>query len=215
MALPATVAGARRWVIAAAAVAVLALTAAGAVLFGDASRSGAQPTQDTAPTAVSPASTPSPSTAATTPPNLVGRPVHVRIDGAGVDADVVPVALRGSVLAAPSNVLLAGWWSAGAQPGSPRGTVLMVGHSVHVGRGVFDRLGRLEAGDRVVVTTDRPSTVTYEVQTVEDYGPEDFAEAAPALLAQDTDPRLVLATCGDYEQGHYRATTVVVATPVQ
>lgn len=142
-----------------------------------------------------------------------GRPVRVRIEAIGVDAEVVPVGLgEDGELVPPGDVDQVGWWRDGAEAGSPRGAVVLAGHSVSMGDGVFDDLGRLEAGDTVTVRTER-GVVGYVVGQVVDYSHEHLALLAPDLFGADVSSRLTLVTCSGFVAGTYHANTVVTAHP--
>jgi LPXTG-site transpeptidase (sortase) family protein len=142
-----------------------------------------------------------------------GRPQRLAAPAIGVDATVLPIELDdSSVLVPPSDYTAVGWWSEGAVPGSVRGTVLVSGHTVSTGGGVFDDLGRLEPGDRIDVTTTR-GRIGYRVDVVRDYSREQLAAVADRLFSQTTTPQLVLTTCTDYRDGEYHGNTVAVAHP--
>lgn len=161
------------------------------------------------PTGSEPVPTPTPSALS---PRVPAPPLEVRIPALELNAAVVPVALEGSALVPPDDVTLVGWWDGGAMPGEPRGTVLLTGHTWSQGDGVFDRLGEVEVGDRVRLST-RKGAATYRVVAVTSYSTHQLAEVAPRLFAAQVPSRLVLTTCTDFCDGVYLGTTVVVATP--
>lgn len=142
-----------------------------------------------------------------------GVPVRLRIPSIDVDAEVLPVSMdaEGRLLP-PADVSRIGWWAQGAEPGSPYGTVLCTGHSVHRGGGVFDRLPDVEVGAAVGVVTEN-GTVDYRVTDVREYSKSTVAELADRLFSQDVSGRLVLVTCSDYRRGEYRGNTLVFAEP--
>jgi LPXTG-site transpeptidase (sortase) family protein len=140
-----------------------------------------------------------------------GLPLALRLPALGVSAPVAAVAMEsGGVLVPPADPSLVGWWSAGARPGSRRGTAVLTGHTVHAGAGVFDDLGELEVDDTVQVVT-RTRVLVFHVRVVRDLSKERLADHAARLFAQDGDPRLVLVTCTGWDDGRYLANTVVVA----
>jgi sortase (surface protein transpeptidase) len=141
-----------------------------------------------------------------------GTPVRLVVPQLEVDAAVRPVGLEGDVLVPPEDVAVVGWWHGSAMPGSPRGAVLLAGHSWNGGDGVFDDLGTLRSGDRltVVTTTGR---IDYVVKENSTYTESELARAAARLFAQDGQGRLVAVTCSDYRDGDYHANTVVVCEP--
>lgn len=139
-----------------------------------------------------------------------GRPLALRLPALGVRAPVVAVSLEpDGVLAPPADPSLVGWWSGGARPGSPRGTAVLTGHTVHDGAGVFNDLGELEVGDTIQVVT-RARVLVFEVRVVRDLSKEQLAARAGRLFASDGDPGLVLVTCTGWDDGRYLANTVVV-----
>lgn len=187
----------------------LALAAVMAVALGAAEVVEVSEGSGSAPSGVSVATEPPPAADRTwTTP---GPPLAVRIPALGVRAPVVAVALEsGGVLAPPADPNLVGWWSAGALPGSRRGTAVLTGHTVHDGAGVFDDLGDLEVGDTVQVVT-RARILVFDVRVVRDLSKEQLAAHAGRLFAQDRAAALVLVTCTGWDDGRYLANTVVVA----
>jgi LPXTG-site transpeptidase (sortase) family protein len=141
--------------------------------------------------------------------HVTGVPVLLRIPSIGVAADVEAVAAEGGVLAPPADPALVGWWAAGARAGSRGGAVLLTGHTVHGGGGVFDDLAALDRGDVVEVGT-RAGVVTYVVATVRELDKEQLASTAPSLFGAGGPPRVVLVTCADWDDGDYLGNTVVV-----
>jgi LPXTG-site transpeptidase (sortase) family protein len=211
---PETVRGARTWLGAGLAV-VLVLLLAVAL----ASRSPGQDVPDARgpaqPTAV-PSCVRDPEAAASTPgrPDPArGRPVRLVATRLDLDARVLAVGLDGAVLVPPDDPSVVGWWRDGALPGSRRGTVLLAGHSWQEGDGVFDHLGDLARGDRIVVVTRR-GRVDYEVEVTTTYSHEALARVAGRLFSHEVASQLVATTCTDYRDGAYHANTVVVARPV-
>jgi len=133
-----------------------------------------------------------------------------------VDAAVVPVGLEADGgLRIPDNPRTVGWWSGGAAPGSPVGTVLVAGHvdSAETGPGALARLATAPVG--ATVTISGPGGQQgYVVQARRRY----LKQALPwrSIFAQGKTPRLVLVTCGgdfDYRTRHYTDNVVVFATP--
>jgi hypothetical protein len=134
----------------------------------------------------------------------------------GVDAAVVPVALdRGGGLAIPNDAKVIGWWSGGASPGSPVGTVLMAGHvdSAQNGPGALFHLSDVPIGARLTVGGP-DGAATYIVRARRRYLKQDLPWSS--ILAQGEAPRLVLVTCGgdfDFRTRHYTDNVIVLATP--
>ena len=141
-----------------------------------------------------------------------GVPLSLRIPRIGVAAAVEPVVADEGVLVPPADPALVGWWADGARAGSRTGAVVLTGHTVRNGDGVFDDLADLRAGDTVRVDTPR-GRVTYVVAVVRDLSKQQLAAAAQELFAVDGHPRVVLVTCADWADGRYFGNTVVVAVP--
>ena len=145
------------------------------------------------------------------------RPGRLVLPALGVDAAVVPVGVEpGGALTIPDNARVIGWWSGGAAPGSPVGTVLMAGHvdSAQAGPGALARLSQAPVGARLTVRGPG-SEMTYVVEARRRY----LKQVLPwrTLFAQGETPRLVLVTCGgdfDYRTRHYTDNVVVIATPL-
>lgn len=177
---------------------LLLVAAAGAVLVAAATRPEAAPTTGravggavTVPTTAPPTSTtttrpsqlPIPESLpvdayAPTPEIVVGR---IEIPELGVDESLQ----RGVTLTAIDRG--PGWWPGTAMPGQ-WGNVVVAGHRTTHSR-PFSRLGELEAGDRVVFTTDAGRFV-YEVRGVI-VVPEDWIDIA----AQDFAHTATLFAC--------------------
>lgn len=145
---------------------------------------------------------------------VTGVPVSLRIPRLDVATAVVAVNADAGVLSPPADPTLVGWWAGGARPGTPDGAVVMTGHTVRSGDGVFDDLAVLEPGDLVQVTTPR-GTLTYFVVAVRDLSKAQLASAARDLFAASGRSRVVLVTCTDWDDGEYLGNTVVVGVPVE
>lgn len=141
-----------------------------------------------------------------------GVPVRIEVPALGVDVHVVPVHAAGRTLAPPSDPFELGWWSDGARPGED-GVALVTGHTVHDGPGALNGLGRLRAGDLVLVRT-RPSVLTYRVAAVRTFSQGGLARHARELFARDGPSRLALVTCSDWDGHRYLSNVVVMAVPV-
>lgn len=196
--------------------------------FGAMVLSGRPPAQDLAPAAPStatrqsiptPSADPPPGTLAprrTTPSEPTeaitpGIPRRLRIPAVGVDAVVVPIRTADAgVLVPPSDYRHVGWWAEGPRPGSKEGTAIIAGHTVHTGGGVFDNLGELLPGDRVIVDR-RHQDLRYVVRRVSSFDKDVLAARAEKLLGAGTEGRLALITCGDWTDSGYLSTVVVIA----
>ncbi|MGL4174132.1 MAG: class F sortase [Actinomycetota bacterium] len=132
-----------------------------------------------------------------------------------VDAQIIPVGVEDDgALVIPEDPQVVGWWSGGASPGSPVGTVVLSSHvTTKAGPGAMLELRTAPIGSRVVVQGPEGSQ-SYEVQARQRYA----KDALPwkQLFAQGKTPRLVLITCDEFntETRRYLNNVVVVATPI-
>lgn len=206
-------AGGRRWVLAAAAVLVLAGTgclgvagyqayrhhpppaalSAGDVYFGRLDGPHPEPV--------------------TTASRVLGpsRPVRVRIARIGVRADVVTLRMgRDGVLAGPRTGKVAGWWRGSPTPGQ-RGAAVIDGHVDWTdGPAVFYRLGELRPGDEVQVTRADHRVVTFTVHAIRQYLKDSFP--SDVVYGPTGGAQLRLVTCGGpFSNGHYQDNVVVFA----
>jgi len=124
----------------------------------------------------------------------------------------VPLETTGSTLYPPEDTSKVGWWRDGAMPGAVRGSTVVTGHSVVDGDGVFDRLDRLQIGDRIRLVTEK-GPLRYVVSTEANYRRATLARRAHHLFSQSSAGRLVLVTCEGWNGETYRANHVVIATP--
>ena len=135
---------------------------------------------------------------------LLGR---LSIPAIGVQAGIIPVGVteRGE-LAIGRSVRDVYRWRAGVLPGQ-QGSAVLAGHTWSKGPGVFDRLGALEIGDRVVVGRNR--FLVTRVRRVREMSRSEVA----ALFSDRGKARLVLITCGDRNNltGVYRSRIIVSA----
>ncbi|WP_165367708.1 class F sortase [Phytoactinopolyspora endophytica] len=139
-----------------------------------------------------------------------GGRYRVWVPEIGLRAPVVDIVSDDDrVLAPPEDPLVAGWWSQGVAPGDESGTALIVGHAVESGAGVFNEVGDMGAGDMIILTGE--AVLAYEVSSVEALPPEQLAERAESLFAQDGDARLVLVTCEGWDGEDFRSNIVVTA----
>ena len=151
------------------------------------------------------AGTPGSATAEAVPPSV---PSRLRLGE--IDAPVVPIKLTGSALTPPDDPHTLGWW--GKRAGSPHGTTLLTGHTVHAGGGTFDDLEDTSLGARAHVNAH-----VYQVTSVQVISKDELARRAPTLFAQAGRPKLVLVTCEGYNPttGHYASNVVVTARLVR
>lgn len=141
--------------------------------------------------------------------DLAAAPRQITIPGIGVDAPVDTVGLisggSGSELVeVPSDVRRTGWYKYSQVAGSSAGSMVIVGHKdgVDQGAGAFFRLGELNIGEIITVTTDGGDQLRYEVVARESYDKEIVPLAE--LFSGAGPHRLTLITCG----GPFDATTL-------
>lgn len=145
-------------------------------------------------------------------PKKKGKVRGVSIPTLNVHADVVPLAMESGTLTPPADSALMGWWKGGAKPGADHGSVLIVGHTLHNGGGILDRLGEVVEGDTIVVRT-KDEEFTYTVRSVRDLSKEQVAKRSKRLFDPDGEAKLVVVTCDDWDGTSFQGNTVVVATP--
>jgi sortase (surface protein transpeptidase) len=129
-----------------------------------------------------------------------------------VDASIVeaPVAASGA-LTVPTDRNKVGWWTGGAQPGAPTGTVVLAGHvDDRGGPGALFRLAELPVGAAVYVDGDS-RRYGYRAMARRSY----LKQRLPAsIFDRAVGHRLVLITCGGaFHDGHYAGNLVVYADP--
>lgn len=156
-------------------------------------------------------------------------PVRIHIPDLGVTRSVVnvPAVLDPSTgtvtrdverLFRPGRKDLVGHWGGSSIPGQT-GNMILVGHNYGIGySGVFVRLGRLKAGQKVHVTDAAGTSFTYVVETVERLkwrkkNPKEL-EAHWEYLSPSGPERLTLVTCGGANIEPFPDRIYVVAYPV-
>lgn len=163
------------------------------------------------------ATEPDSTAAATSPPSSgagpSGRPVRVKVPDLGIDAPVILLGLDPhQALEVPSNATDTGWWTGGSVPGTI-GPAVLAGHVNYKGQaGVFQKIGRMEPGDRVEVTLDDGTATAFVVHRVEQHAKNDFP--TDAVYGPTPGSELRLVTCGgDFNEssGHYDDNIVVYA----
>lgn len=110
-----------------------------------------------------------------------------------------------------------GWWTGGAEPGEPYGTVVVAGHvdSAAYGLGVMAEMLHIKPGQKVTLSLGGHQA-TYQVTGVTQV-PKAVLAKGTDLFDQDVAGRLVLITCGgpfNRATHHYRDNVIAVATPV-
>ncbi|MGH3351937.1 MAG: class F sortase [Nocardioides sp.] len=145
-------------------------------------------------------------------PKKKGKVRGVSIPTLNVHADVVPLAMESGTLTPPADAALMGWWKGGAKPGSDEGSVLIVGHTLHNGGGVLDRLGEVDEGQKITVRTKKDE-FSYTVRSMRDLTKDQVAKRSAKLFDPDGEARLVVVTCDDWDGTSFQGNTVVVAVP--
>lgn len=142
-----------------------------------------------------------------------GAPRRLRIPSIGVDTTVESVGLApGGGMGIPSNPFVVAWYDLGPRPGD-LGNAVIDGHLDHPGGpGVFWNLGRLRAGDKILVQTYdgqwKTFVVTFTAEYPYDHSPVDLI-FGPSLSAN-----LNLITCEgvfNHAQHNYDRRRVVYA----
>jgi LPXTG-site transpeptidase (sortase) family protein len=114
-----------------------------------------------------------------------------------------------------SNIHETAWWSDGAAPGDPTGTVVIAAHdhSANAGAGAYYAHKTAKPGTVVQVTSADGKTRSYRVTSVR-MMPK--AQLPLDIWSQKGENHLELVTCGgpfDAAAGHYRDNIVVTAVP--
>lgn len=145
------------------------------------------------------------------------QPVAVRIPGypkiAAVRAYTTDRLTRGLQL--PTDARTVAWWSTGAMPGDPTGTVVLAAHVSYNGqRGPFTQLNRLPTGAIVSVRQADGVVRNYRLA-----GKRQLVKSAldrEDLFRTTGPPRLALITCGgayDKATHSYRDNLILYALP--
>ncbi|MFB9431481.1 class F sortase [Streptoalloteichus tenebrarius] len=170
------------------------------------------------PSGVAPSPGPSRSVAPPSPPAPPPRlaPLALAMPSVGVTAEVEPARVnQDGSLAVPRDAGKVGWWTGGAVPESPSGTMVIAGHvdDVRTGAGAFFRLRDLRLGAPVEVATEAGS---YRYRVIARRTRPKWA--LPQNLFDPRAPhRLVLITCAgpfDESRGGYPDNLMVFADPV-
>jgi LPXTG-site transpeptidase (sortase) family protein len=148
------------------------------------------------------------------PPRVV--PVSVRIPKIGATSTLVGLGLNpdGTVQVPPVHTpMQAGWYDRGYPPGED-GPAVLLGHvdGDHQA-GIFYRLHELAAGDKVLVTRQDGSVLTFTVTHTQKVDKDAFP--TNAVYGPTSDPELRLVTCGgafDYSTYHYVDNLIVYAS---
>lgn len=164
------------------------------------------PTSKRATTATAPAPTSTPVTptatpdlTATPPPTAVpaptvAEPVRLRIPALDIAASVQKVGLTPTgEMGIPSNYTDVAWYQGGARPGAP-GNAVIDGHlDSKTGPAVFWKLGNLQPGDEIFVTTADGTELRFVVTGSETYPTADAPRYK--IFGPAAAPGLNLITC--------------------
>jgi LPXTG-site transpeptidase (sortase) family protein len=153
-------------------------------------------------------------------PPLASRPVHAArpvaliIPAIGVRTGLIRLKLtKGGALEVPASTSVAGWYTGSSPPGA-LGPAVIVGHvDSRTGPGIFFRLNKLRAGDRIYVRRADGTIVAFRVTSVQVYRKDQFPTVAVYGPAPDAELRLI--TCGgvfDRSLRSYLSNIVVYAT---
>ena len=147
-------------------------------------------------------------------PKPVAAPVSLTIPLIGVRTHLITLGLTTTgELQVPSSTSVAGWYTGSPRPGAI-GSSIIVGHiDSHSGPGVFYRLSRLAAGDKIYVKRADGTLIEFRVASVQTYLKDHFPTEKVYGPVPDAELRLI--TCGgafDFATGHYLSNIVVYAT---
>jgi hypothetical protein len=144
-------------------------------------------------------------------------PVHLKVPGMGVDADIDAVGVQpDGQMALPADVDRVGWYRFGPAPGAD-GSAVIAGHvdDRDQGLGAMAPLREATVGEEVQVDDSAGTTTRWRVLSRELIQKQMLP--LDRLFARDGPPRLTLITCGGPflpEFGSYRDNVVVVAERV-
>jgi LPXTG-site transpeptidase (sortase) family protein len=174
--------------------------------------------------------TPTPSPTPTPTPAAPPAPVQIRIPALGVTRSIIKLPrIRDRQTGAwtwntdrlfrRGRSDLVGHWEGSAYPGET-GNMVLVGHNYGYGySGVFVGLGRLKAGQKVIIVNKAGQTFTYRVESVNriKWRRKDLAELSRhlTLLSPGGPERVTLVSCAGAEFEPFPERVYVVAVPVQ
>ena len=177
-----------------------------------------RPDASSAPASASGVPAPGDATAPPAAPVPVALPSAVSIPAIGVQSELITLGLNpDGTLAVPQpgpDYDKAAWFDGSPRPGEP-GPAVIEGHvdSAANGPSVFYRLGELAVGDRVDVTRDDGTVVTFVVYDVRVVPKDAFPTAD--VYGNTDGPELRLITCGgpfDSAARSYEDNVVVFAS---
>ena len=137
-----------------------------------------------------------------------GAPRKLVIPEKGVDAEVIPIAVKDGILDPPSDFREVGWWEGSAIAG-PSGLTVITGHTVHTGDGAMDLVPDLGENHEVDIVTDK-QVLVYIVTHKQTLTREQVAQRSSRLFAPGPD-NLMLITCTDFNGTDYTENIIVWA----
>lgn len=137
-----------------------------------------------------------------------GAPRKLVIPEKGVDAEVVPIAVKDGILDPPQDFREVGWWE-GSSIAGPSGLTVITGHTVHTGDGAMDLVPDLGENHEVDIVTDK-QVLVYVVTHKETLTRDQVAKRSKDLFSPGPD-NLMLITCTDYNGTDYTENIIVWA----
>lgn len=144
------------------------------------------------------------------------KPVHIKIERIGVDADIVPLGLRPNrQLDVPANPWRVGWYIHSSKPGDV-GSAILVGHlDSTTGPAVFYRLRELQPGDVIELREENGVSAYFKMTSAESYQQDAFP--TQQVYGKIDYPGLRLITCDgwfDRSQARYSNNLVIYARKI-
>lgn len=144
-------------------------------------------------------------------------PIAIKIDKAGVDAQVETQEIVDGVMQNPSGPFVVSWYRETGRPGEAD-NIVMAGHLDYwdVGQAVFWNLGKLQKGDVIEITGEDNHVYKYKVDWSKSYKTEDLTpKVLRKIVGKSDSEELTLITCTgdfDYNRGAYLSRLVVRAS---
>jgi sortase (surface protein transpeptidase) len=110
----------------------------------------------------------------------------------------------------PKNNMGVGWFIYGAKPGQ-LGSFVVVGHFDSLkGPAIFTKLKKIKSGDKILITRDDGTVITYQADTISQFSQNNFP--TKAIYGSVPYAGIRLITCSgvwDKQAGHYSQNLVV------